>query len=196
MRTKHATQIVLALASLCAAQAFAQQPAMKPAMKPAIKPGLWQIDMTLPGNAAGIQMGSYIDLMKSQIASLAPEQRAQVDNMLAASGVELQGDHLRKQQCITQQEINKFDVFGQKGTESCTTKTTPITGGMNVHMICTQPRMKVDAVVTAESETSYRFESVATLPGPDGKEFSQKSSGTGKWLGSDCGKAGAAAAGR
>jgi len=56
--------------------------------------------------------------------------------------------------------------------------------------------MKVDAVLKAESETSYRFESVATLPGPGGGDISQKSNGTGKWLGSDCGNTGAAAAGR
>lgn len=190
MRTKRATQIVLALAlaNACAAQTFAQQPA--------IKPGLWQIDMTLAGKAADNPMGGYVELMKSQMASMAPAQRAQIEALLAASGTELNGDGLRTRQCITQQDINKFDVFGKKGMDSCTRKTTPIAGGMNVSMTCTQPRMKVDAVMMAESETSYRFESVAAVPGPGGRELIQKSSGTGKWLGSDCGKTGAAAAGQ
>jgi len=67
---------------------------------------------------------------------------------------------------------------------------------MNVNMTCAQPRMKVDAVLKAESETSYRFESVTTVPGPGGADISQKASGTGKWLGSDCGKTAAAAVGR
>lgn len=190
MRTTRATQIILAFsfASVCTAQAFAQQPA--------IKPGLWQIDMTLPGKGGNKQMGGYLEMMKSQMAAMAPEQRAQVEKMLAASGTELKGDGLRTKQCITQQDINKFDVFGKKSTDSCTRKTTPVAGGMNVSMTCTQPRMKVDAVMKADSETSYRFESVATVPGPDGKEITQKSSGSGKWLGSDCGKTGAAAVGR
>lgn len=188
MRTKRPLQIILALASLCAAQTFAQQPT--------IKPGLWQIDMALTGNAADNPMGGYVELMKSQMASMTPEQRAQVEKMLAANGAELKGDGLRTTQCITQADISKFNVFGKKGADSCTTKTTPIAGGMNVNMACTQPRMKVDAVMKAENETSYRFESVATVPGPDGKEIRQKSSGTGKWLRSECGKTGAAAAGR
>jgi len=188
MRTTRAIQIILVLAGVCTAQAFAQQPT--------IKPGLWQIDMTLTGNGADNPMGGYVALMKSGMASMAPEQRAQVEKMLAASGTEMHGDGLRTKQCITQADINKFNVFGKKGADSCTTKTTPVAGGMNVNMVCTQPRMKVDAVMKAESDTSYRFESVATLPGPDGKDIRQKSSGTGRWLGSECGSTSAVAAGR
>ncbi|MEW7849199.1 DUF3617 domain-containing protein [Massilia aurea] len=188
MKTKRVTQIIFALASVCATQVFAQQPT--------IKPGLWQIDVTLTGNAADNPVGGYVELMKSGMASMTPEQRAQIEKMLAASGTELKGDGLRTKQCITQADISKFNVFGKKGGDSCTTKTTPIAGGMNVNMVCTQPRMKVDAVMKAENDTSYRFESVATVPGPDGKEIRQKSNGTGKWLGSECGKIGAAAAGR
>ncbi|MBD8655061.1 DUF3617 domain-containing protein [Oxalobacteraceae sp. CFBP 13730] len=188
MRTKHAAQIIVTLASFWAGQAFAQQPA--------IRPGLWQIDMTLSDTAAGNPLGGYLELMKSQMALMTPEQRAQIDKMLAGSGTELKGDGVRTKQCITQQNINDFDLFGKKGADSCTKKMTPIAGGMNVSMVCTQPRMKVDAVLKAESETSYRFESVATVPGPGGGDISQKSNGTGKWLGSDCGKTGSAAAGR
>lgn len=188
MRTTRAAHIILALASLCAGQAFAQQPI--------IKPGLWQIDMTLSDQASGNPLGGYLELMKSQMAMMTPEQRAQIDRMMAASGTELNGDGLRTRQCITRQNINDFDLFGKKGADSCTKKMTPTAGGMNVSMVCTQPRMKVDAVLKAESETSYRFESVTTVPGPGGADISQKASGTGKWLGSDCGKTAAAAVGR
>lgn len=188
MRTTRAAHIILALASLCAGQAFAQQPT--------IKPGLWQIDMTLPDKAAGNPLGGYLELMKSQMALMTPEQRAQIDKMMAASGTELNGDGLRTRQCITRQNINDFDLFGKKGADSCTKKMTPTADGMNVSMTCAQPRMKVDAVLKAESETSYRFESVTTLPGPGGADISQKASGTGKWLGSDCGTTAAAAVGR
>ena len=186
MRTKRATQIVFALATFFVGQAFAQQPA--------IKPGLWQIDMTLSDKAAGNPLGGYLELMKSQMALMTPEQRAQIDQLMAASGTELNGDGVRTRQCITQQNINDFDLFGKKGADSCTKKMTPVAGGMNVNMVCTQPRMKVDAVLKAESDTSYRFDSVTTLPGPGGGDISQKASGTGKWLGSDCGKTSAAAA--
>jgi len=188
MRTKHATQIVFALASLCAGQAFAQQPV--------IKPGLWQIDMALPDKASGNPLGGYLEMMKSQMAMMTPEQRAQIDKMLAANGTELNGNGLRTRQCITRQNITDFDLFGKKGADSCTKKMTPTAGGMNVSMTCAQPRMKVDAVLKADSETSYRFESVTTVPGPGGADISQKSNGTGKWLGSDCGKIAAAAVGR
>jgi hypothetical protein len=55
-------------------------------------------------------------------------------------------------------------------------------------MTCTQPQMKVDAAIKFQGEKAYTFASLATVSGPDGKSMSQKSTGSGKWLGSDCGK--------
>ena len=47
--------------------------------------------------------------------------------------------------------------------------------------------MLVDAAVKLQADKAYTFESVATMTGPDGKPMTQKTSGSGKWLGSDCG---------
>ena len=184
MRMTRTASIVLSLATMCATNAFAQQID--------IKPGLWQLDMTLPGKAAGNQMAGVVALMKSQMASMSPAQRAEMQKRLGelgAGGTEFTDDGLRTKQCITKQDIAQFDVLGKKGSDSCTRSATPMPGGMNVSMQCTQPQLKVDAVVKTQSETAYTFESTATMAGPGGAMMTQKTSGTGKWLGSDCTKA-------
>jgi len=174
--------IAFSLATLCATNAMAQQVD--------IKPGLWQIDMTLPGNAGGNQMAGVVALMKSQMASMAPAQRAEMQKRLGdlgASGTEFTDNGLRTKQCITKEDIAKFDVFGKKGPDGCTRNATPMPGGMNVSMQCTQPQVKVDAVVKTQSDKAYTFDSTATMPGPGGGMMTQKTSGSGKWLSGDCG---------
>lgn len=179
MRMIRTASIAVGIATLCATSAFAQQVN--------IKPGLWQIDMTLPGQGGGNQMAGVVALMKSQMASMSPAQRAEIQKRLGASGTEFTDDGLRTKQCITKEAIANFDVFGKKGPDGCTRNATPAAGGMNVSMQCTQPQVKIDAVVKTPSETAYTFDSTATMAGPDGTMMSQKTSGTGKWLGSDCG---------
>lgn len=173
---------VLALATVCASNAFAQPPT--------IKPGLWQIQMALPAGVKGDPMAAQIEMMKSQLASLPPDQRKEMEKMLAglkAQGTEFTSDGLRTNQCITKEDIAKFDLMGDKGPDNCTRKSTPMPGGMNVSMQCTQPKMNLDAAVKIQSENAYTFQSTATMAGPDGKMTTQKTSGAGKWLGSDCG---------
>ena len=179
MRMIRTASIALSMATLCATNAFAQQVN--------IKPGLWQIDMTLPGQTGGNQMAAVVALMKNQMASMSPAQRAEIQKRLGISGTEFTDDGLSTKQCITKEDIAKFDVFGKKGPDGCTRNATPVAGGMNVSMQCTQPQVKVDAVVKTPSETAYTFDSTATMAGPDGTMMTQKTSGSGKWLGSDCG---------
>ena len=183
MRTTPIAITLSTLAILCAANASAQLPN--------IKPGLWQLDVTVPGQAQGHPMAGYVEKMKSQMASLPPEQRKELEKSLAdleARGTEFTGNGLRTKECITKENIAKFDLLGKKGPDSCTRNSSPTVGGVKVSMTCTQPQMKVDAAIKFQGEKAYTFESLATVTGPDGKAMSQKSTGSGKWLGSDCGK--------
>ena len=171
------------LATACCANAWAQPVT--------IKPGLWQLDMSMPGNMPGKQMAGMLEQMKQQMASMPPEQRKEMEKVLAAMdarGTQITGDGLRTNECFTKEQIAKFDLMGKNGPDGCTNTATPVAGGVNVSMQCPQQRMKVDAAVKYQSDTAYSFDAVASLPGPDGKMMTQKSSGTGKWLGSECGK--------
>jgi len=179
MRMIRTAGIALSMAILCTTNALAQQVN--------IKPGLWQIDMTLPGQAGGNHMAAVVALMKSQMASMSPAQRAEIQKRLGVGGTEFTDNGLRTKQCITKENIARFDVFGKQGPEGCTRNATPVAGGMNVSMQCTQPQVKIDAVVKTPSDTAYTFDSTATMAGPDGTMMSQKTSGSGTWLGSDCG---------
>lgn len=182
MRTRLLASPLFALAALCVPNASAQQ------LK--IKPGLWQLDMTLPGQAGANPMAEHIKRMKEQMASMPPEQRKQIASALAeveARGTEFTNEGVRTKACVTEQNLANFDFLGNRGTESCTRKTSAVPGGMNLSMQCTRPQMSVDARLKYQGEKAYTFESVATVPGPDGKPMTHKTSGSGKWLGSDCG---------
>jgi hypothetical protein len=190
MRTTPLAATLFALAALCTGHASAQAPN--------IKPGLWQLDVTMPGEASAPAMAGMLKQMKAQMASMPPEQRKEIEKTLAdlqARDTEFTGNGLRTKECITKDDIANFDLLGKKEADTCTRKSSPTAGGVKVSMVCTRPRMKVDAAVKFQGEKAYTFESVATTTGPDGKPLSHKSSGSGKWLSSDCGKIKPASAG-
>jgi hypothetical protein len=183
MRTILIALPLFTLAIVCAPDASAQQVN--------IKPGLWQFDMTLPGKMSGNPMAAYLKQMKSQMASMPPEQRKEIEATLAdleARGTEFTGDGMRTKECLTKENIANFDFLDKKGMESCTRKMSPTPGGMHVNMKCTRPQMNVDASLKYQGEKAYTFESTTTMPGPDGTPMVQKSNGTAKWLSGDCGK--------
>lgn len=182
MRTRLLALPFLAFAALYVPNASAQQ------FK--IKPGLWQLDMTMPGQAGANPMAEHIKQMKEQMASMPPEQRKRIASALAeieARGTEFTNEGVRTKACVTQQDLADFNFLGHKGMESCTRKTSAVPGGMSLSMQCTRPQMSVDARMKYQGDKAYTFESVASVTGPDGKPMTHKTSGSGKWLGSDCG---------
>lgn len=183
MRTTLIALPLLAFALVHASDASAQQVN--------IKPGLWVVDMRLPGQANGNAMAGYVEQMKAQMASMPPEQRKKIASALAqleTHGTEFTDDGLRTKQCITKENLADFNFLSKRGMESCTQKRSPAPGGMKVSMQCTRPQMNIDASLKYQSDKAYTFESIATLPGPDGKPMTQKTSGSGKWLSGDCGQ--------
>lgn len=182
MRTTALATTLFTLAAFYAAGASAQQVN--------IKPGLWQLEVTTPGKVQGNPMAKYMETMKAQMARMPPEQRKEIEKTMAdlqARGTEFTGNGMRTKECITKENIAKFDLLGKKDQDSCTRKGTPMVGGVKVSMSCTQPRMQVDAAVRFQGDKAYTFESVATAAGPDGTPMTQKTTGSGKWLSSDCG---------
>jgi hypothetical protein len=173
---------LLSLAALFAGNASAQQPNLKP--------GLWQVEVAMPGQARG-QMAGMMAQIRAQMASMPPEQRKALEKSLAdldASGTEVTDNGVRMRQCITRDDIARYDLLGKKAPDSCTRTSSPTAGGAKLSMTCTRPQMAVEGSVKFQGDKAYTFESVATVAGPDGKPVAQKSSGSGQWLGSDCGK--------
>lgn len=174
--------IFLSLATVCASNAFAQQIN--------IQPGLWQIDMTLPGAGTDSPMGGLAAQIQRHVASMSPEQRKQMEKAmgdLGASGTEFTNSGMRTKQCLTREGIARFDLLGNKGSDNCTRKSSPMAGGVKVNMVCTRPQMTIDAALKYAGDKAYTFDSTVTATAPDGSTTTQKTSGTGKWLGSECG---------
>ena len=124
------------------------------AQQPNIKPGLWQLEVTMPGQARG-QMAGMMAQMRAQMASMPPEQRKAMEKAMAdldAQGTEFTNDGVRMQQCITKDDIARYDLLGKKAPDSCTRKSSPTSGGAKLGMTCTRPQMAVDATVKFQGD--------------------------------------------
>lgn len=58
-----------------------------PALAQKLAPGLWEMTMQMPQSAGGPDLGAAMAQMQEQLAKMPPEQRKQVEAMLAQQGV-------------------------------------------------------------------------------------------------------------
>ncbi len=176
--------ILLGLAAIVVPSAMAQQSQ--------IKPGLWQVELLPLTGTQSNPLGDSIQQWADSVAT--PETRreiAEADAALASKGMETTGNRLglRTKECITKEQIAKYDILGEQTLKSCSTKKSPRPDGVDVSMTCTDPdmRMIMDMRVRYRGEKAFDVESVTTMPGVDNQPMTLKGSGTGKWLSSDCG---------
>jgi hypothetical protein len=176
--------ILLGLAAIVAPNALAQQAQ--------IKPGLWQVEQMPPTESQSNPLGDSIQQWADSVAT--PETRreiAEADAALSVKGRETTGSRLglRTKECITKEQIARYDILGEQTLKSCSTQKSPRPDGVDVSMTCTDPdmRMTMDMRVRYRGEKAFDIESVTTMLGIDNQPMILKGSGSGKWLSSDCG---------
>ncbi|APW41429.1 DUF3617 domain-containing protein [Rhodoferax saidenbachensis] len=148
-----------------------------------MKPGLWEITNQMQG-AAGGQMAE----MQKQLASLPPEQRKMMEEMMAKQGVQMgksTNGGMAIKVCMTKEMIERNDVAQQQ--DGCTHTTSPRSGNtMKFAFVCTKPPSRGDGQVTFVSSEAYTMQMKATSSAR-GKEETMDMQTQGKWLGTDCG---------
>src|SRR3954470_4517775 len=88
-----------------------------PAGAQTMKPGLWEINNKMSGG----QMDQAMADMQKQLAQMPPEQRKQMEAMMAQRGVKMvpgTGGGMAMQVCMTRDMVDHNDVPMQKGCTS------------------------------------------------------------------------------
>lgn len=172
-----------------------------------MKPGLWENQFKMTGDSAkqmqafqGEQMKQAMEQMKQQLANMPPEQRKQMEAMMAQSGMKFdeksisyQNDKVKVtsegstvKQCITQAQIDKGEM-PEKNEECKTTLTQTGKNRFKSKMVCTG-----EGGGTGESDVVFHSPKNYTGTGKmtqviNGKPQVIEMVMEGKWLSSDCG---------
>jgi hypothetical protein len=156
-----------------------------PATAQNLKPGLWEVTHKMGGNA---QMDQAMAEMQKQMAAMPPEQRKQMQEMMAKQGVQMGqsgAGGVGVRICMTKDMIERNELPASQG--DCKTTTQQRTGNtMKMAFTCANPPSSGEGQLTFVSSEAYamKMDISSTVRGRPEK---MTMDGTGKWLGADCG---------
>jgi hypothetical protein len=182
MTGEHRMNITFALIALGGALAL---PAVAGAQT--MKPGLWELSNKVSSQDG--QLNGAMAEMQKQLASMSPEQRQAMQQMMERNGVQMNigaGGALTSRMCMTKEMIERKEFPVQEG--DCKQKTTPVSANrMKIAFSCTRPPTSGEGEMIVDSDTSYRVK--MHVKGTDGgQQHTVDMDAAGKWLGADCGK--------
>ena len=153
-----------------------------PAGAQTMKPGLWEIN----NKASGGQAGDAMAQMQKELAGMPPEQRKQMEAMLAQRGVQMApgaGGGMAMRMCMTKEMVERNEVPTRDGCTYTSQKGSGNTA--KVAFSCKNPPSTGEGEVkfTPESYTSHM--TIRTTEG--GRTETMVMDATGKWLKADCG---------
>ena len=179
MKTAHA------LAALTAA-ALALPASAQPGK---LQPGLWEHSMTM--KSASGQMEAQMANMQKELASMPPDQRKMVEDMMAKQGVAMGGGsaggrNTTIKMCLTPEQAARDDLPQQEG--NCKQETVERSGStVRYRFSCAgNPPTSGEGEYTLASPTSYTGRTTV-LTQVQGKPEKMEMTQTGRWLGADCG---------
>lgn len=151
------------------------------------KPGLWEISNRISGNA---EMDAAMAQMQQQMASMPPEQRKMMEDMMARQGVSMPkagaGGGMSLRICITP-EMAARQEMPQQTEGDCTTKLVSRSSNtMKVSFECKNPPSSGEGTYTFQGDTGYTMQ-MAMKTVRNGKTETMNLNGQGKWLSGDCG---------
>ncbi len=153
-----------------------------------MKPGLWEITNQMQG-APGSQTAGAMAEMQKQLASMPPEQRKMMEDMMAKKGVQMgaaSGGGMAVKVCITPEMAARNDVAQHQQGDCSHTNSPRVGNTMKFAYVCTKPPSRGEGQVTFTSPEAYSMQMKSTTT-IKGKEESMDMQANGKWLGSDCG---------
>jgi hypothetical protein len=168
-------RLAIALA-LLAAQAQAQN----------INPGLWEVSSKVKtGNA---QTDQAMGAAMAQLAALPPEQRAQMEAMMAKNGISMpkaaSDGGISLTACVTPEMAARKELpLNQQG--KCSSKQEAVSGGMNVSFSCTEPASSGKGQIRFNGDSAYTMTmQVSNNSGSGPQNATVESSG--RWLSASC----------
>lgn len=156
--------------------------------RPDLRPGLWEMQMIKAPEGAGMpdpaKMKAAMAKMEAQMASLPPEQRKRMQQMMGNSGVAFSETGMRM--CLTAASLAR-DGAPMDNRAGCTTTVKTRTAQRWVATIaCTQPPSSGEVEAVFESPTAYRV-NVKGTRADQGQQKPYSMSMRYQFIGSDCG---------
>lgn len=148
-----------------------------------MKPGLWEMTSSLQNG--GSEMTAAMANMQKQLASMPPEQRKMMQDIMAKQGMQMSASGaggMSIKMCLTQEMVDRQEI-GPKQQGDCTQTTSPRVGGtMKYSFKCTKPVSSGEGEVTFSSPEAYSMKMKVVSA-----ERTMDMQSTGKWLGANCG---------
>ena len=148
-----------------------------------LKPGLWEIHH----KSDNPQMAGGMAEMRQQMAQMPPEQRKQMEAMLAQQGVKMApgaGGATAMQVCLTKEMVERNDIPMQDGCRVTQQQRSGST--MKMAYACTNPPSSGEGQVTFNGPESYTSR-MTVRSMAQGRTDTTTMESDGKWLKSDCG---------
>lgn len=153
-----------------------------------IKPGLWEINNKMQSSNG--QLEQAMAMMHEHVANMSPEQRKQIDDLMAKNGVQMPtpgaNGAMVVKMCMTREMAARKEIpFQQHG--NCTQRQSPMVGNtMKVSFNCTQPQASGEGQVTFQNDAAYAMRMRVTSAAL-GKPETMNMEATARWLGAECG---------
>lgn len=145
-----------------------------------IKPGLWEHTMAMTSETG--QLEQALEQARQMLATMPPEQRAMMENMLKGQGIDFDFANQSFQNCVAEEEAT-LDDFSWTEASGCQQQNISSEGGATrFDFTCDN----AEGSILLQSDEAYSGQSSMTMDF-DGKAELVTVSHAGKWLGGDCG---------
>ena len=149
------------------------------------KPGLWEVTSKLGGSA---DMDKAMAQMQQQMASMPPEQRKQMEAMLAKQGMSMTATPggMMSKMCITKDMVDRGQMPVQSQGDCTSTTSNKTSSGMTFKFSCASPPSSGEGQYTFMGDNAYTMKMKINTP-QQGKPVITTMDSSGQWLGADCG---------
>ena len=148
-----------------------------------LKPGLWEVTNNMKTGSGDMEKARA--QMQKELANMPPEQRRQMEAMMAKQGMKMgpAGNSVRV--CMTKEMVERNEIPAQQG-DCRTTKNQR--SGNTVHMAftCSNPPSSGEGSYTVVSPEHYTMK-MTVKSTVQGRAETMNMDGTGRWVGADCG---------
>jgi len=160
-----------------------------PAAAQTMKPGLWEMTQKMGGDH-GAKMAAAQAEMQKQLAAMPPEQRKQMEKMMAQQGMAMApgaapGGGMATRICVSKEMAARNEAPAASG--DCKQETLSRSGNTTKFKFsCSNPPSSGEGEVTIHSAESYTTRMKVTTQ-HKGKPETMTMDSQGKWLSADCG---------
>jgi hypothetical protein len=152
-----------------------------------MKPGLWEITSKMQSGSG--QMERQMAQAQERMASLPPDQRKMMEEMMARQGVKMGtagGGGMTMKVCMTKEMVERNEMPSQQRGDCKTTSQSRSGNTMKMAFACTNPPSSGEGQFTFNGSEGYTMK-MAVNATVQGKPETMNMDATGKWLGADCG---------